>query len=101
MEGDYARAPADGIEQRCDIGKPDDCLGTASNGLVVDPVEQSNGTVAAANAPDCIDRGVAQRLVEISESLIVGTGQVPVSAIGVLAEYGDVAQRTAKFFGSG
>jgi hypothetical protein len=85
MEGDHARAPADGIEQRGNVGEADDRFRPAGDGLIVDAVEQPNGAIAAPDAPDCIDRRVCKGLVEISEPLVVGTGEIAMAAIGVFA----------------
>jgi hypothetical protein len=64
-----------------------------------DPVENAGDTVPATNAPNCIDAGIGNRLIEIGEPVVVGAGEIAVSSPGVGRQHRDVIQRTAERFG--
>ena len=67
--------------------------------LEVHPVEDAGDAVAAADAPDGIDGGVAEGRVEIGQPLVVGAGQIAVAVAGVRAQDRFVIQRTAERLG--
>ena len=71
-------------------------FGAAGHRGVVHPVEQTDRAVAAADAPDGINGGVLEGLIEIGQPFVVGTGQIAVASVGTLAENRLVTQRTAE-----
>jgi hypothetical protein len=52
---------------------------------IVHLIEQPKRAIPTADAPNCIARGVLQRAVEVGETLVVGSGAVPVTLMGVSA----------------
>jgi hypothetical protein len=82
-----AGADADGAVERGDVGVADDGFGFALQGVVVDGVEQAHGAVAAAEAPDGVDAIVAQRVVQIGETVRVAAGEVVGFFVGVSADH--------------
>ena len=74
----------------------DEDFGAASHRGVVHPVQETDRAVASANAPDGINGGVLEGLIEIGEPFVVGTGQITVASVGAFAENRLVTQRTAE-----
>jgi hypothetical protein len=96
MEGDDAGTASDGTQQCRNVREADYRLRALGDGTVINSIEQPDGAIAASNAPNCIDRGVLERSVQVVEALIVGAGQVPVAVIGIFAQYRFVIQSTAE-----
>ena len=100
MEGDDARPADDRRQQRRDVGVSDDRARPPRERLEVDAVEDAGHAVAAANAPDGVDRRIAERRVEVGQPLVVGAGEVAVVTAGVRAHDRFVIQRTAERLGA-
>ena len=67
-------------------------FGRRAERVIVDSVEQTHHAIAAANAPERIDRIVAQKSIQIREPMLVGAREVAVALEDVLAGYRDPAE---------
>ncbi len=83
VESDNTGKASNGIEQCSDIRKADQWLGPPGDRVIVHAVQKSQSAVAASNAPDCIDGGVAKNVIQVSQALVVGSSQVTMPAIGI------------------
>ena len=100
VEGDHARPADDRRQQRRDVGVSDHRTRPPRERLEVDAVEDAGHAIAAANAPDGVDRRIAERRVEVGQARVVGAGEVAVVPAGVRAHDRFVIQRTAERLGA-
>ncbi len=81
-----------GVERR-DIREANERFGMVAPRVIVESVEDPHGAVAAANAPDRIDRLIAGEPVEVGKPMLVESGEVALSLEYVLADHRLPAQR--------
>jgi hypothetical protein len=93
MERDNAAMPVNRGMQRGYVGESDQRTRIFSEALIVDSVQKSHRAISPANAPDRIDRIIADRLVEISDALFIGTGEISIGSRYVSADNGSPSKR--------
>ena len=79
MIGHEVGARSDRGVQRGDVRVSDERFRMVAPRRVVEAVEQSHRAIAAANAPDGVDRIVGDEGVEVGASRLVGAGEIRVA----------------------
>jgi hypothetical protein len=69
-----------------DVGVSDDWLWPTAQRRVVDLIENAHRAIAAARAPNGIDRVVRQRGVEIRETISVGASEIAIARESVRSD---------------
>ena len=100
MKSDQSRVAYGGQQQGGDIAVAYDGLGPVPQGLEGDPVENASDAVSTTNAPNGINGGIRNSLIEIGEPIVVGTGEIAVPPPRVGRQDGNVIQRTAERLGA-
>jgi hypothetical protein len=85
VEGHQTHVTLDRHVERGDVAVADQGLRLAPDQVVVQRGQQARGPVAAAHAPDRIDRVVGEHRIEIVGPGRVGARQVPLALVHVLA----------------
>ncbi|MCH6587291.1 MAG: hypothetical protein IH805_03120 [Proteobacteria bacterium] len=80
-----------------DVGEPDDDFGMIGEGGVRHSRQQPRRSVTSTQAPDCVERRIGQRAVEIGQALGVRAREVAVLGVGVFANNRLVAKGLAAF----
>ncbi len=101
MECDDAGHLGNPSQQGGDVREADHGLWPACQSAEIHGVDDSSHAKPAAEAPYRIDLGVAQRFVEVGQSIGVRARQIAVPAVCVRAHDRIVIQRTAELLGSG
>jgi hypothetical protein len=83
MKSDQPGVPSDGVQESGDVGEAEEDLGTACDGGIIHPVQQANSSIAAPDAPDCIDGRLLERPVQIGESLVIAAAEVTIPTVGI------------------
>ena len=99
VKGDQSGVARGGEQEGGDIAVAYDDLGPVPQGLEGDPVEDAGDAVPTTNAPNGIDGGIRNRLIEIGQPVVVGAGEIAVPSPGVSRQDRDVIQRTAERLG--
>jgi hypothetical protein len=73
------------IQYRGDVREPDHDSRPGGESLVIDAIQQPDGAIAAAYAPDRVYGRIAQRSVEVGKSLVVSAGKVTIPSVGIFA----------------
>src|SRR2546425_10762867 len=82
MERDHTAANGDRLMKSGDIAESDDGARIASNGLVVDAVENSHRAISTSREEEGVEFIRVEKLVELLEALVVGAGEIAAMTIG-------------------
>ena len=86
MERDDPGLTGDCMQQGGDVGKADERLGATPDGLVIHPIEEAEGAIATADAPNCIDRRIGQSSIQIGQAFLINSGQIAITLMSILAQ---------------
>ena len=75
-------------------------FGRRRNAPVIELIEYAHRAVAAAQAPDAVDRVVGRAAVEIGEPMRVGAGEIPDPLEDVVADHRLPAERSSGLRGA-
>ena len=83
MKSDETRELCDRIQHSGDVRESDHDSGLGSQSVIIDSIEQSDGAVAAAYAPDGVYGRIGYGRVEVGKPLIIGAGKVAMACMGI------------------
>src|SRR5205823_3187782 len=82
------------LMQRSEIAETDDRPRIASDGFIVDAIENAHRAVAAAREEECVELRRVQVTVELFEARVIGAGEI--SAMALRDVFGDRDARAAR-----